>query len=494
MRLPHSAFGFSAKDRFFMEEDNGGDATIDTDIAITEVIPQGKPLERVEGEQAPDFGSIGKKTAVKEASEGAEGGKDTQKPEKPAGEAPAKPAGQGKPVAKVAETVKKEPEAKKPEEKPKEKVAEPAKAAEKPAEKAKEPEAAKETVKIPETDDDIDALKPKPGAPTQVIKSFEEMRTRMKTERATSRAAHAEAEKLRAELATVKESTGKLPEDVQTELENLRKLSLVMQAENSPVFKKEFDAKISSADAKIYGLLEKHGLPKPVMEQIKAAAAGANGNIEAWPQLGELVKAFKNPVDQQEFLGALKGRRDVIGERDSRIAELGGSREKFLETVGKQEHESQLRYAKGVEDASIPLAAANEWIQDKQIPADATKEQREAIEAENAKVKELADQFGNNAHDIYLRDPAKVAAIALKAVEADYLREQLETVTKDKEKAAARVAELEKQLVKIRGAGRIAHVETPTTPTESARKTTEAEGAVGGDGHSALANWWANKC
>lgn len=490
-----------------MEEDNGGNATTgsgkgDQDSTLVDFEASGAQ-ERVEGEKPPDFGSLGKpKTKPAGAADTPGGSQAPAKEEKPQGGAPAKPAAPAKgaaDLAKVAKTAaapaKPAETTEKPPAKPGEKAAEPAKpaaakpAAAKPVEKPAE--AAAELPKVPENDDDIDALKPKPGVPSHVVKSFDEMRSRLKQERATARTALAELEKVRTETAALKESTGKLPDDVAKELEGLRKLSLLTQLENSPQFQKEFDGKLAETDGKVFDFLQRHGLAPKVIEEIKAAAKKAGGDIEAWPRLGELVDAFKNPVDKAEFLGTLKTRRDIIGARSARLAELGESREKFFEAFGKQEEQAQGEFAKGIEQATIPLAATNEWILSKEIPANATKEQREALEAENETVKQRVDSFGNYVRGIWSRDPKQAAEVSLKAVEADMLREQVESLTGERDKASTRVKELEAQLAKVRSAGRMAHLDTPN---DGGRKAAPVETiGIGGDGHTALQGFFQRK-
>lgn len=510
-RSDHSRFGLPAGARFFFEEDNGGNATGGTggqgepsggSLSDFAPDPDGQPItpapnqERVEGEKLPDFSALGKKKAA-DAPPAAGGDKPPEKPEKPAGgqpdakaapskpepKAPEKPAAE-KPPAKPAEPKAKPPE--KPPEKP---------AAEKPPEKpaAEKPGDEKKLPEIPKDDKDLDAIQAKPNVPANVAKSIADIRGIAKTERATARAYQAELETVRAELATAKASTGKLPPEVEQELEGLRKFNLLFQAENDPAFKKEFGAKIEAAETTIFGLLEKHGLAAKIIDEIKAAGKAAGGDIEAWPRWAELVSAFKNPIDQQEVIAAIKSRRDAIGAKQTRLAELGQSKEKFLEAYAERQNGEQMAFSKGIEQASIQLAAANDWILEQEIPANADEAQRGILEARNAEVKKRAEAFGENVRVAYSRDPEKTAEVALKAVEADYLRDVNAELTTERDKATARVAELERQLAKIKSAGRMAHVESPSGKPDPAAKSTVEEGKVGGDGASAIRSFFAKK-
>lgn len=492
---------------FFFEEDNGGNPTGGTgneppareDSALVDFETTTGAQERVEGEKLPDFGSLGK-PAAKPSKPAA-----SQPPpaeEKPPVAAPAKAAAPAKGAAELAKVAQAAAEPAKPAAEPPKEPAKPAAkpAAAKPAAKpaaaapaVEKPagEAPAELPKVPETDEDLDALKPQAGAPTQVIKSFNAMRDRMKAERATARAALAEVERIRTETAALKESSGKLPPEVEQELEGLRKLSLLTQLEQSPQFQKEFDAKITAAEEGVYGFLQKHGLSAKVIGEIKAAASKAGGDIEAYPRLGELVEAFKNPVDRQEFLNSLKSRRDLVGARSARLAELGESREKFFEAFGKQEEQAQQEFSRALSDATIPLAGENPWIMSKEIPANATAEQKAALEAENAIVAKRVEAFGDYVRGIWARDPAQAAQVSLKAVEADMLREKVETIEGERDKALTQVKELEGRLARVRSAGRLAHIDAPNDGGKA--KPVQVEQGIGGDGSAALAGFFERK-
>lgn len=489
----HFIFGLPAAARFFFEEDTGGNASggsLDTGAPSGVSSPlddfqtnTDEPMppaggERLEGERAPDFGSLGKKTP----SEAPKGTDTPPKEEKPAGEAPAKEKPASKATAKAIGTPAK--------------VEEPAKPAEKPAEPAKPAEAKPDEAKLPEIpkdDSDLDALKPKPGVPSHVVKSFDDMRARMKTERATARQAIETATKLQQEFEALKSSTGKLPEDVEKELEGLRNFHQLFQAEQDPRFKAQFEAPITKAEESIYAFLKANGMPDKVIEEIKKVAAENNKDIEAWGAWDKVADSLKNPIDRQQLLSTLQARRDAIATKDARLREIAGSREKFTEAVGNMDKEEQDKFSKQLEQASIPLAAANDWILEEDIPADATAEQRAAIEARNAKAKEYAGQFGDYSREAYFRNPDKIAEMAVKAVKADHLEAQVESIRVERDKATARVKELEDRIAKVRSAGRIAHVDAPAPETVSTNKTTVEEGRVGGDGQSAIQQFFRNR-
>lgn len=469
----HSLFGMPAAQRFFFEEDTGGNDTSGESQSAPNETPaafepaDGTPViraeqDRVDGEKLPDFGTIGKHKGAAGTPEPKKGDKPPKTEEKPAGGQPEKKTEPAKPTSEPAKA-KGEPQ--------------------KPAEPAKEPA---KTAKIP-TDAEIDALQPKPGAPTKDHVNYAEMRTKIKEAAQAGRAAEQERDTLRAEVETLKASTGKIPEDVEKELEGLRNFHLLFRAEQDPRFKQQFEAPITKAEEGIYAFLTKHGLPQEKLDEIKESAKG--GDMETWAGWTDILNAFTNPIDRQQLLDSLKTRRDVIGAKAARLAELGGSREKFMEETGKMEDQERTKFANAIEKATVPLAAQNDWIIEQAIPANATPEQKAAIEAINATVKARASNFGDNVRAAYARDPEKVAELSLKAVKADYYAEQLESVTKERDASTARVKELEARLSKIQKAGRTAHVEAPSE-TVAAKAVSEG---VGGDGQAAFERFFSNR-
>jgi FtsZ-binding cell division protein ZapB len=502
----HSVFSKSAASRFFMEEDTGGGSATGGDTTSTSTLEgfepssdgadgDGKPItrslggeERVEGEVLPNFGALGKKGDATTPAKPKTATETPKATEKVAGSPPDGSATPKKLPVEAPKTTEKAPDATKTPEKPAE-TQKPA--AQTPKVEEKKPDAKAEEGKLPEIpkdDSDLDALKPKPGVPTHVVKSFDDMRARMKAERATARQAVEAAKRVQAEIETLKAAnTGELPKEVAEELEGLRNFNQLFRAEQDPRFKAQFEAPITKAVENVYGFLNKHGLNEAVITEIKAYADKAKGDIEAWPRWNELVEAFTNPVDKQELLGALKSRRDAIAAKDHRLTEIAGSREKFMDK------EEQTKFAQGVEQASIPLAAANDWIFEKDVPENATPEQKAAIDAYNVKAKAWLEKFSEYSRSAFHREPAVVAEMAVNAVKADYLAQENETLTKERDRALARATELEQRIAKIKNAGRMGSTEAPSVSAKPAAKTTTEEGKVGGDGQSAIRDFFAKR-
>ncbi len=494
-------FGLSAGARFYSEGDNGGGdggagepAPSDTPGSLSEfeppdglpVAPSGAPMERVDGEVPPDFGSLGKKPATKEPAEPAKGSDTPPKEEKPAGEpAESKPTPPKQPVKPAAEPKKTLEPVKTPEKQP-----DPAKAEVKETPEAKAGEKKEgEEPKIP-SDEEIEALQPKPGAPTNVIKDFKEMRGKMKEVATVARTVQEENKALRAENETLKQSSGKVPKETEEELEGLRNFNLLFRAEQDPRIKEQFDKPIKQAEDTILTFLREQGMPEPQIEKLKAAAEAAGGDMEAWQLWPAVENALPSAMDRQRLIDARKARISAVEAKQGRLKEITQSKAKFDEEVGKMDEKQRQEFSRAVEQASSAYVDEGKgWIVEEDIPADATAEQKAIIEAKNKEIQARVQQFSGAITSAYHRDPERIAELAFKAVKVDYLKEQLDSVTAERDKGLARIADLEAKISKAKSAGRLGHIETPT----QTKVVIDNGGKVGGDGAEAIHSFFRRK-
>jgi len=488
--LDHHSFGLPAAVRFFTEDDGGGGGTGSGDAGAldsfeappdTTDMERGRQQERVEGEKAPDFSSLGRPKTPKKDEEGGEAPSGT---EKPAGEAPAKPAAPKKEAPKAGEPAKKEPEAKKPEEKKPE-------AKPKAPEKPKPGEQKSEPAKIP-TDAEIDALQPRADAPKQVVENFKQMRTSMKTLAQTAREAQAEKDALAKEVETLKATAGKLPPEIEQKLKAADNFQLLFDAQNHPEFKKEYDGKIEASTEAVYKMLEQNGLKPDIIKQIKDIAAANGGDVEKWPHWASLLNKFTDPLAKQEAINAITNRRNAIKAKIDKINTLATDRSAYVKELEKKDHDEKQAWAKELEKHALTIGTGFEPAIEKDVPDGATPEIKATIDAHNAKVGEVAKQFQTNVLAAYNRDPKSIAEMSFAAVKADHYEKQLEETKADLEKTKARLAEAEDKLAKVKNAGRLGHVESPS-PGGAKKTATTEEGKIGGDGSQALKNFFANR-
>ncbi len=123
----------------------------------------------------------------------------------------------------------------------------------------------------------------------------------------------------------------------------------------------------------------------------------------------------------------------------------------------------------------------------KDVPADATKEQREALEKHNARATKLASDISAILPKIYARDPDVLMERLLEASRASILDEELETVKSELTAKDTRISELEDKLASIRKAGNVTHVDAaPITPAKP-------KPATEGTAEDALASYMSEK-
>lgn len=468
----------------FLEEDNGGNATSGTG-ALSSVTTEGsqpdgeKTFGEGEGDVEyvkPDFGALfGDKTKEE---------KPEPKPEPKAAEkAPeAKPEPETKPEAKP------EPKA---ETKP---APQPPKAEAKPEPKAE----AKPTV--PDTDDDLDKMQVRATNP-KLAADFKNLREMTKAARTEARTYKSELETLRSEVEQLKaQPKAQVPEEITKELEELRaqkeQLShkvRVYLGEEDVELAKELDKGIEDAKTSIYDFVTKHGIPEHVLEEIK----GYKNPLDwpGWTKAYEDLQKNAGILEARKLEKVLEGHDVAVKSRADKLQQLAADREAY----GKEAESIRVarwnEFGEAIQKASLPMARKyNDTIMLKDIPANATPEQKAKLEAENAQRLKNRDYFAQAVADTYNRNPERVAEIAFKAMRADMLEARTKEAELELAAKSARVEELEAELAAIRSAGRLAHESGSAASQETPqRRTTEAPESVGGDGREAMRNFFANR-
>lgn len=357
------------------------------------------------------------------------------------------------------------------------------KTSEKP-EKVEEKKDEKEEYKIP-SEEDIDALQPKKGAPAHVYENFKKLKDEvLKPLRREAVAYRQQVEELKTQVSTLEQEKGKLTPEVEEELKGLRGLRYMMKAQEDPVFQKQFEEPIGKAADKVYAVLKQFGLPDDALKSIQEVAEQNGGNLEAWPHWEKLLNTETNPLNRQTIIDALKGRRDAIGARDAQLAKVSQDREEYFKNIAEKENADRSKWARDLQTAAEIISQGEEWAAEKEVPAGASAEVKKAVEAHNARVGEIAKGFQTRVLGAYNRDPKMIAELAFSSVKADELQRQLDEAETQREKDSARIKDLETKLSKIKSAGRVTHSESPDPAPRN--KSTVDEGKVGGDGNAAF--------
>lgn len=446
-------------------------AALDSFVSVDKPDLQSPGNERVKGEIPPDFSKLGKSepSEPEEAPETTESTSEPKKETRARGEAPeskekASTKAEDKPKAES-----KKPEAKKDESK----------------DQKTEPE-------LPDSDEDLDKIQPKPGAAPHVVKSIGDLKAGIKKSREVARQYKAQVEELENEIKSLKASVGKMTPELEQEVNGLRNFHTLFKAQDDPVFKKNFNEPIIQKEDGIYALLSKHGLKPEVLDEIKKTAAANGGDLETWAKWPALIEAFKNPLDKQTVLNALQDRRNAVAARNGQLEKLQKDRDGFYKDLSAKDQAEKDKWASDVAKAAEKDVTGEEWAMEKTVPAEATAEAKKLAEEHNARVTEYGKEWQKNVVAMHSRDPQTIAKLAFAAVRASHFQKENEKLAAAQEKAEDRIADLEAQLSKIKGVSRMARVETAAPETTKSKSTVE-DGKIGGDGTKAFDSFFGGR-
>ena len=315
--------------------------------------------------------------------------------------------------------------------------------AETPAAKPAEAPAAK----VPETDSDLDALAPGKGANKAQQVHFERMRQEIKLARTAAREATKEAERIKADAKA-------LPPDVAerlARLEKLEHLEYIHSPETSARVEREFGPKLKETDSKVRGLMagwfgKVHNLAPEAAAKMVEERVGADlgkfppdawlGDIEANRAAGKLTA-----LEARRLSDAVVSHFDTLDARKEAIAKAPASRKEWEEKSAKAQQEAQAKaFAEAQEEHQKLTAELPDWAKPREIPANATPEQKKEAEAANDYLNKVLEPVYSDAlKKIWQGTPRDHVRVAAEAVKAHHF--QAENV-----KLAATVADLEKQL------------------------------------------------
>lgn len=372
---------------------------------------------------------------------------------------------------KGLEDRKKELEArhgKKPVEEPK--VEEAAKPVE---EAAKEPEAKVEPAKEEQSQDNVEAelrvLPHDKESTKRRIEAFLKKEAALKAEAESYKAKMAELEKRPAVNA---EEIDKLKSEYNQTKEDLLRYRRRYEIDNDPEIKDRFTKPIEEAENNIATTLAKYNVSEATMKLIKDAGGLANFSrsgkvfkvnkrvIEEDPNTGEkkeVVRAFENdagdivkgwldamnPVDAEYARSQLGKQFNLQDERKKFIeAETARANEYFSqaeqqkkqqqETFEKETAEKRAQYKKWADET----VAKEEWLKEKEVPANASEDMKKSIQEHNDFVKQARSNIIDPMPII--GTPDAIRATILDAQAAKHLKRENARLLKELEEAKSK--------------------------------------------------------
>lgn len=293
----------------------------------------------------------------------------------------------------VAETKVEEKKAEEPKPDPKEDL--------KPDEKKVE-EVAEEELRVlptdkPKTAKRIDALLGK-------VNKLNDEVTTTKKEAAEKAAKLAEYEQ---ELTKLRSADPATNEKIKAQLDELAMYRRQYEIEKDPEVKTKFDGRVDSAEKEIEGILSKNGAPKELIDIIKEEGgwgkfSGSERKIKlagdkVMPayEMAESILGMLKPNDKK--MVEFNERNQILArhEREQFIQQEKAKAVEFFTNRDKEAQAAQANYNAQLEangkmlkewDESFPKKA--EFLKIKEIPANATPEQKKEIEEDNAWAKQ----------------------------------------------------------------------------------------------------------
>lgn len=321
--------------------------------------------------------------------------------------------------------------------------------------------AAEEAAKPKETYDKVELP---PHAKKNSAEAFSKVKTLAKLEidRVTAAAAAAkkEAEELKAKLAEGRP----LDENTEKELTELRAFRQKLDVEADPAFK-EFDARIVSNGETILAKMKLVGFPDDYIAKVKEV--GVN-EVDWEPILAKMPPSARRSIEAK-----LVENEDIAEQKTRAIAKAKENAGEYLKTREKSLSQSTEVFSAETKEKVSAYLPKLEWLKDQPIGKDAKPEEKKAIEAHNAFVKQIREDM-----DISIADnSAETKAILvvgyaqLRRVRADY--------ENSKATWAAEKAALEKErddakglVARVKSASTARLRESPaTSPTSGAKKS-----------------------
>jgi hypothetical protein len=303
--------------------------------------------------------------------------------------------------------------------------------------------------------DPYEAQKLRSDTSERTKETFEKLK---QTARERESAARQEAEKFKKsfdeaqkELTSLKEQTKPVPDDIKSELEELRAFRLAHDTENDPAFKQKFDGRREENEKTVYDILRRGGLKDAVLEQLKGLSY--EERVEHITRWSEKL----SPREKLLITSRLSDNETIELERARALTETKANATKTLaERKAPSSEEYQQNFLKDVVSTLKPVLPNVPILHPKEIPTTATVKEKEELEAHNAKAAEYQGKLLTFLQD---QTPATKGVLALAGVLAPYYRSQLQA-------AQSQLKAAQTELSKIKQAGKLSRLSTSSAPSK----------------------------
>ena len=344
--------------------------------------------------------------------------------------------------------------------------------------------------KVPKDDTDVDKIEAHQNAPTNIKTGIAVLKEQTKIARAEARSLATERETLQARVKELEGKQTELPADVKAKLDEMDRLQARVLAENDPKFIEEWKGKISGSEETLYGYLKSHGLGDDTIAEMKAAGGPEfwQGNDKVdWDKIATALGAI-DWTKANTYLSRVISTRDEHGQAVKARQEDG---QKYISENIQNEESGRQAWGKDLENEVGRLGDLPEhaWSVKREVPANATPEQKKLVDDHNARMDAVGKEFAEAAAKVHGRDHKTIANHLYRSFKLDHVDSELKSKIAELETAQARIAELEDGIAKRKAAGKVAH----TTPSATKVAEVKNEAADEGDAFDSVSNYWKNK-
>ena len=222
--------------------------------------------------------------------------------------------------------------------------------------------------------------------------AFENLRKaaveRETTQKTRADAAEARLVQLEAELKDAKSKVGAIPQEVETELKELREHRALFDVEADPAFRQKYESQANQHYEAIYQRLRVHSYPDSEIEELRKLPKAVRD-----AEIDRLTGLLEKPEERRPIEARMA---KIEGIEEDRQAELAQTRAKAEQIVKAQREASKVQTAVKIDEIANlvkPKLQGLDWFFPKDIPPGTPPELVKKLEAHNAFAAEIQEQL-----------------------------------------------------------------------------------------------------
>lgn len=302
--------------------------------------------------------------------------------------------------------------------------------------------------------DPFEDVKLRSDASPKTRETFDVLKKKARDEIA---AAQARADQLAKDLEEAKKNSvppDKLPDQIESELKELREFRATFDIERDPSFKQKYDSRTQANNEAVYGTLKAHGLRDDQIELLKKM-----GDSERVDAIGDLLEKIPH-TSRLKVQAKLAENISIEDERARELSEARSKADQILKDKKEAPSKQVESFYKEVESHAKALIANVDFLAVAEVPASTPAAERQRLEAQNKEAAKLQGLFIKVLAD---ESPKGKAEAALGLVYAHRLKAENGSLS-------AKVSELQKEIDDIKKASSVGKIgRAPAAPGSKPR-------------------------